>query len=97
MQIRWVSTALVVLAVAGVAGCSERRNVVGPSGSEIVGQPGVAFAKPDSVPPKPPPIPIVQFAGSDQAQGGDSSITRWVLGNDRNMVQRINVQMTEGG
>ena len=85
---------LAFLVVAGVAGCSDQRTPLGPSGSQTLGRPGVAIAKPDSQPPKPPPIPIVQFAGSDPVRAGGTSITRWLMGNDRNQDQTITWRLT---
>jgi hypothetical protein len=95
MNYRLFSSALVVFAVAGVVGCSERRTPLDPSGSQTVGRSGVGLAKPDSIPPKPPPIPIVQFAGASDARPGEVSITRWLLGNDRNQAQTITWRLTD--
>src|SRR6185295_15862946 len=51
-------------------------------------------ARDSTKPPKPPAIPIVQFAGSDQVREGETSMTSWLLGNDRNQAQTITWQLT---
>src|SRR5262245_25588914 len=97
MHSRFLLSVLVVLAVAGIAGCSDRHMPLDPSGSQSFGASGVTAAKPDSV-PKPPPhpeIPIVQFAGADAVPPGHTSITRWIMGNDRSSAQTITWQLTD--
>jgi hypothetical protein len=84
-----------VLVVGIVAGCSENRTPLDPSGVEGLAGIGATPARPDSNPGPPPPIPIVQFAGADQARPNSISTTRWIMGNDRNQAQTITWRLTD--
>ena len=92
MNSRIFAFSLLALALGGVAGCSDQRTPLGPSAHGSQAGLAVDAAKRDST---PPPIPIVQFAGASDAQAGGTSITRWVLGNDRNQAQTITWRLTD--
>lgn len=96
MSLRRIGPVLAFLAVAGVVGCSDDRAPLAPLGESSLFA-GAAAVR-DSHPPKPPkpePIPIVVFAGSDRVEAGETSITRWVLGNDLNQTQTLTWTLTD--
>jgi len=85
----WVTAGFIAAAAVGVSGCylsdrsasAQRASPANPMSPILA-----TTAMPESVPPPHPPKPpkatfSVQFAGSDSAAAGQTSVTRWLFGN----------------